>query len=106
MAEIKPGYFLAYKDIFVSPDVISIAAEEILRVSGRKAAFVIGGLIGTKKYKMSARGIDTNVQLIAEEVNGGGHFGTAAAESDEKLEVFVDNLIQAIVSVKNESNNN
>lgn len=106
LAEIKPGYFLAYKDIFVSPDVISIAAEEILRVSGRKAAFVIGGLIGTKKYKMSARGIDTNVQLIAEEVNGGGHFGTAAAESDEKLEVFVDNLIQAIVSVKNESNNN
>ncbi|ENY68509.1 DHH family phosphoesterase [Metamycoplasma auris 15026] len=99
LEEVKPGYFLAYKDIKVSPDVISIAAEEILRVNGRKAAFVIGGLVGQKKYKLSARGINTNVQLIAEAVNGGGHFSSAAAESDEKIEVFVDNLRQAIVSV-------
>lgn len=106
LKEVKPGYFLAYKNISVSPDIISIAADEILRVNGRKAAFVVGKLAGTKKCKMSARGIDTNVQLIAEAVNGGGHFGTAAAESDENIELFVDNLIQAIVSVKNESNNN
>ncbi|MGX9395100.1 GGDEF domain-containing protein [Mycoplasma sp. 1781] len=106
LQEVKPGYFIAYKNILVSPDVISIAADEILRVNGRKAAFVIGKLAGTKKCKMSARGIDTNVQLIAEAVNGGGHYGTAAAESDENIELFVDNLIQAIVSVKNESNNN
>ncbi|SGA02141.1 putative bifunctional signaling protein/50S ribosomal protein L9 [Mycoplasmopsis arginini] len=106
LKEVKPGYFLAYKNISVSPNIISIAADEILRVNGRKAAFVVGKLAGTKKCKMSARGIDTNVQLIAEAVNGGGHFGTAAAESDENIELFVDNLIQAIVSVKNESNNN
>jgi hypothetical protein len=46
------------------------------------------------------------VQIIAEAVNGGGHFGAAAAESDEPLEVFIDNIKQAIVSVQNESNNN
>ncbi len=106
MQEIKPGYFLSYADIEASNDIIAIAAEEILRVEGRKAAFVVGKLEGTNRYKLSARGLDTNVQVIAEAVNGGGHFGAAAAESSEPLEVFVDNIKQAIVSVKNESNNN
>lgn len=106
MQEIKPGYFLSYADIEASSDIIAIAAEEILRVEGRKAAFVVGKLEGTNRYKLSARGLDTNVQVIAEAVNGGGHFGAAAAESSEPLEVFVDNIKQAIVSVKNESNNN
>lgn len=104
--EIKPGYFLAYRDIEVSNDIIAIAADEILRVEGRKAAFVVAKLQGTNRYKLSARGINTNVQIIAEAVNGGGHFGSAAAESTEPLAVFVDNIKQAIVSVKNESNNN
>nr|WP_318029905.1 DHHA1 domain-containing protein [Mycoplasmopsis bovis] len=76
--EVKPGYFLAYKDIPLTNDVISIASEEILKISGRKASFVIAKLKGTKFYKMSARGLDVNVQLIAEAVGGGGHFGTAA----------------------------
>ncbi|WVN21438.1 DHH family phosphoesterase [Metamycoplasma gateae] len=100
LEEIKDGFFLAYKNIPVAPDVISIAADEILRVNGRKAAFVVAKLPGLKRCKMSARGIETNVQLIAENVGGGGHFGTAAAESDEDIELFVNNLKQAIVSVK------
>lgn len=107
LQEIKKGYFLAYKDIEASTDIISIASDEILRVNGRKAAFVVAKLPGTKTYKMSARGINTNVQIIAEAVNGGGHFGAAAAETTENLNLFVDNIIQAIVSVKdNESNIN
>ncbi|WP_334199027.1 hypothetical protein [Mycoplasmopsis caviae] len=53
---------------------------------------------------MSARGIDTNVQIICEAVGGGGHFGTAAAVTKEDLKTFVDNIKQAIVSVKHESN--
>ncbi|AZG68607.1 GGDEF domain-containing protein [Mycoplasma struthionis] len=106
MQEVKPGYFLAYKNIETSTDIISMAADEILRVNGRKAAFVVAKLSGTKKCKMSARGINTNVQIIAEAVNGGGHYGTAAAETSEPIELFVDNIKQAIVSVKDESNNN
>ena len=106
LQEVKPGYFLSYADIDTTNDIIAIASDEILRVEGRKAAFVVGKLQGTNKYKLSARGVDTNVQIIAEAVNGGGHFGVAAAESDEPLEVFIDNIKQAIVSVQNESNNN
>ncbi|ACF07458.1 putative bifunctional signaling protein/50S ribosomal protein L9 [Metamycoplasma arthritidis] len=104
--EVKPGYFLAYTDREIPIDVISIAADEILRVDGRKAAFVVAKLPNKKVYKMSARGINTNVQVIAEAVNGGGHFSTAAAESDEDLDLFIDNIKQAISDVKDESNNN
>ncbi|TKA59055.1 hypothetical protein MBOVa_4610 [Mycoplasmopsis bovis 8790] len=104
--EVKPGYFLAYKDIPLTNDVISIASEEILKISGRKASFVIAKLKGTKFYKMSARGLDVNVQLIAEAVGGGGHFGTAAAVSSEEFSTFIDNVKQAIVSEKNEGYTN
>ncbi|VEU78081.1 GGDEF domain-containing protein [Mycoplasmopsis columbinasalis] len=104
--EVKPGFFLAYKDVSLPDDVISIAAEEILRISGRKASFVVARKEKKQSYKLSARGIDTNVQIIAETVGGGGHFGMAAAVSNESLPIFIDNLKQAIVSVKNESNFN
>ncbi|AWX69465.1 DHH family phosphoesterase [[Mycoplasma] anseris] len=105
LQEVRPGYYLAYRDIEAPIDVISIASDEILRVQGRKAAFVVAKLPGTNKYKMSARGINTNVQIIAEAINGGGHFGAAAAVSDEPLELFVDNIKQAIVSVRNNESN-
>lgn len=104
--EVKKGYFLAYKDIPVSNDIISIASEEILRISGRKASFVVAKEEKTNNYKLSARGLNTNVQLICEQVGGGGHFGTAAASTNEPLDVFIDNIIQAIVSEKDESNIN
>ncbi len=106
LQEVKPGYFLATYDAEVDSDVISVAADEILRTQGRKAAFVIAKIPGSKVYKLSARSIDVNVQLIAERVGGGGHFAASAATSGESMSIFADNLIQAIVSVKNESNNN
>lgn len=98
--EIKPGYFLSAYDGEVPLDIISLASDEILRVQGRQAAFVIGKIPGKNSFKMSARGINTNVQIIAESVGGGGHFGAAAATSNEPLEIFVDNVIQSIVSTK------
>ncbi|VEU77448.1 Probable manganese-dependent inorganic pyrophosphatase [Mycoplasmopsis meleagridis] len=101
LQEIKPGYFLAYKDILASDDIISVTAEEILRISDRKASFVIARNEKGDSYKMSARGIGVNVQLIAEAVGGGGHFSTAAAVSKENLDVFIDNLKQAIISSNN-----
>ncbi|MCK5867258.1 MAG: DHH family phosphoesterase, partial [Mycoplasmataceae bacterium] len=98
--EIKEGYFLSSYEGEVSPDIISLAADEILRVQGRKAAFVIAKLPGKKMFKLSARGVGTNVQVIAENVGGGGHFASSAATSTEPLPVFVDNIIHSIVSAK------
>lgn len=106
--EVKPGFFLSYTNEEIDLDVVSMAADFMLNIQGRKATFVIAKVVGKEKYKMSARGINnTNVQIIAEAVGGGGHFSAAAAESTtESLEEFVDNIRQAIVSVRNESNNN
>ncbi|MGY5139501.1 DHH family phosphoesterase [Mycoplasmopsis gallinarum] len=106
LEEVKPGFYLAYKDVALSSDVISLAAEEVLRIRDRKASFVVAYSEEEKAYKLSARGIDTNVQIICEQVGGGGHFGTAAASSDEDLETFVDNIKQAIVGVKYENYSN
>ncbi|WBP84230.1 DHH family phosphoesterase [Mycoplasmopsis edwardii] len=108
--EIKEGYYLAYSDIEATNDVISIAANEILKIKGRIASFVVAKLEGTNTYKLSARGIETNVQIICEAVGGGGHFSTAAATSEEDLEIFVDNIKFAITTsgrqINNESNIN
>ncbi len=104
--EVKPGYFLAAYDGEAGSDVIAKAADEILRTQGRIAAFVIAKIPGEKIYKMSTRSINVNVQIIAEEVGGGGHFSAAAAVSDEPLVIFKENVIQSIVGKKHESNNN
>lgn len=109
LQEVKPGYWLAaYKDV-VYPDVVAMAADEILRIDGRKAAFVIAkqpkqANFEYDSFKLSARSVGVNVQIIAEAVGGGGHFNSAAAVSDheskETFETFTDNVIQAIVSAK------
>ena len=111
LQEVKPGYWLAVYPDEAPSDVVAIAADEILKIAGRKAAFVIAkqpkhSSFENDTFKLSARSIGVNVQLIAEAVGGGGHFNAAAAVSDtkskESLEVFVDNVIQAIVSTKQE----
>ena len=99
----------SYNEV-VPSDVVSMAADEILRIDDRRAAFVIAKQakqhnLENDVFKLSARGIKTNVQVIAEEVGGGGHFSAAAAFSDAKsketIEIFTDNVIQAIISNKN-----
>lgn len=100
LQEIKPGFFLAYSDISVSDDLISIAAEEVLRIDGRRASFVVARQDKSQKLKLSARGIETNVQIICENVGGGGGFSAAAAVSNEDLETFISNIKQAIVGAK------
>ena len=103
LQEIKPGYFLASYEGEVPDDYISMAADEILRTKKRKASFAIAKSPKSDNiFKMSARGVETNVQKIAEQVGGGGHFNAAAATSKESLSVFIDNLRQAIVSEKGE----
>ncbi|MFL1037629.1 DHH subfamily 1 protein, partial [Mycoplasmopsis synoviae] len=61
----------------------------------------------TNKYKLWARGIETNVEIMCEGVGGGGEFNRAAAFREEELEVFVENTIMGIrwsgKEIKNES---
>ncbi|UUD36843.1 DHH family phosphoesterase [Mycoplasmopsis equigenitalium] len=99
LEEVRPGYFLAYLDQVMPSDTISIAADEILKVFGRKASFVVGK-IDDKQYKLSIRSVDKNIQIIAEALGGGGHFNSAAVTTNEDLEVFLNNIRQAIASDK------
>ena len=98
--EIKEGYFLVVFDEYEVPtDAISVAADEILRAQGRKASFVIAREVGANgNYKLSARGIGINVQLIAEALGGGGHFESAAAYSEGPIEIFEEAVVNEIVS--------
>lgn len=107
-SEVSDGYFLSAQDIIMPSDTISIAADQILQVYGRKAAFVVAK-INSDTYKLSIRSVNLNVQLIAESLGGGGHFNSAAVVSSESLAQFVDNIKQAIYSShkeRNESNSN
>ncbi|MCU9939498.1 DHHA1 domain-containing protein [Mycoplasmopsis felis] len=100
LAEVKTGYYLAYSDQEYSNDVISIASNEVLRVKGRIASFVVGKLEKSNLYKLSARGLDANVQIICEAVGGGGHFSAAARETNEDLDTFIDNIKHAINTIE------
>ncbi|MCR8612984.1 MAG: DHH family phosphoesterase [Mycoplasma sp.] len=104
--EVKKGIFLAVFDEDASDVVVSKAADAMLQTYGRRASFVIAKIPNTKSYKMSARSIDLNIQVIAEKLGGGGHFSAAAVKTEENIEIFRENVIQAIVSVENESNIN
>ncbi|MCC3161181.1 MAG: DHHA1 domain-containing protein [Mollicutes bacterium PWAP] len=99
--KVVDGYYIAFLDEEVANDDISIAANEILKTSGRIASFAVAQL-KNGSYKMSARGLDTNVQKIAEAVGGGGHFAAAAAVTNNKsIESFVDNITFAIINEVN-----
>ena len=58
--------------------ITSIAADEMLRIEGVKASFVIS-YIGTDYVQISAFG-EENVQLIMENLGGGGHSTMAATQ--------------------------
>ena len=103
--EVKPGIFLAAYDGEADDITISMAANAMLNISDRLATFVIARLSKTKFYKMSARSTNLNVQLITEQLGGGGHFHSAAT-INEDFATFKDNVIQAIMSVDYESNIN
>lgn len=60
--------------------ITSNAADDMLNIDGVKASFVISK-IGVNKYQVSARSLgDENVQLVMEQLGGGGHSTMAAAQ--------------------------
>lgn len=60
--------------------ITSVAADEMLNIGNVKASFVISK-IGMNKMQISARSLgEVNVQLIMENLDGGGHSTMAAAQ--------------------------
>lgn len=81
--------------------IVAQAADEMLNITGVKAAFVIcdmGDYVGISGRSLG----DVNVQLILEKIGGGGHMTIAGAQIREKTteEVYND-LTEAIKEYKN-----
>ncbi len=79
----------------VSQVVLAQAADEILKIEGVKAAFVLGKL-DKETVSLSARSNgEVNVQLIAESLGGGGHMTAAASQVMDKS---IDEVREEIIS--------
>ena len=77
------------------------AADELLTIAGVGASFVMYG--DEQKVNISARSYGAlNVQLVMEELGGGGHQTMAAAQiKDVTFEEAAKQLVDAITTVKN-----
>lgn len=76
-----------------NPSLIAAqAADELLNIAGIKASFVLSDIDGT--IYISARSLDTiNVQLIMEQMGGGGHLSVAGAQvADASVETVIEKL--------------
>ncbi len=79
--------------------VTSSAADDMLKIDGVKASFVISKT-GIGKFQISARSLgEENVQLVMEKLNGGGHSTMAAAQvKASDFDEVKNRLIEAINS--------
>lgn len=89
------------EDQTYSPVVIAQAADTLLTMSGIEASFVIS-MRSDDRIGISARSLgDINVQVIMEQLNGGGHLTNAATQLDgatieeayEQLIYFIDQSV-------------
>ncbi len=79
--------------------LVAKAADELLNISGVEASFVIARL--GHKIIISGRSLDTiNVQLILEQLGGGGHITIAGAQlNDVDIDFAVQRLHEAIDTI-------
>ncbi len=90
---------VGHKDEEYSRTILAKAGNALLEISGIKATFVIGKT-GKNTISISARsGKDINVQIIMENLGGGGHFSIAAAQFENMtLEQVRERLENEIVN--------
>jgi len=68
----------ASEDLMFDRTELAATADDLLNVQGIKASFVLG-YVGMNEVAISARSVgEINVQLIMEELGGGGHLTNAA----------------------------
>lgn len=71
-------YCVADDDDIIEPATLAKVGNQCMQMRGVNAAFIIGKT-GEKEVRISCRSDGTvNVQLLAEQLNGGGHFTQAA----------------------------
>ena len=71
-------YCVADEDDIIEPATLAKVGNQCMQMRGVNAAFVIGKT-GEKEVRVSCRSDGSiNVQLLAEQLNGGGHFTQAA----------------------------
>lgn len=77
--------------------VTSLAADEMLDIRGMKAAIVCG-LDSKGKTVISARSLgDMNVQVIMENMGGGGHLNMAGAQVDLSINETIQKLKEIVI---------
>ncbi|MCD7809539.1 MAG: DHHA1 domain-containing protein, partial [Erysipelotrichaceae bacterium] len=64
--------------------MLARASNALLEVSGIKATFTVGRVSKTQVAVSARSSKDINVQVIMEEMGGGGHFGMAATSFENK----------------------
>lgn len=78
--------------------LLAKAGNELMNISGIKAAFVIGN-VSKEEVAISARSSqDINVQLIMEKLGGGGHFSMAACQIKDSTIVDVTNQLETAIN--------
>lgn len=91
------------EDEIYQRNLLAKVADELSNIDKVEAAFCIGKISQTE-IGISARSLEgVNVQVIMEELGGGGHFNNAAAQlTDTTLEAAKELLISKLAKVKEE----
>lgn len=77
--------------------ILAKSSNSMLEVSGIKASFTIGK-VAKNSIAISARSTkDINVQIIMEDMGGGGHFSMAAAQFEDKTMEEVKQLLEETI---------
>lgn len=92
--------FVKSDEIFEDKVLLSQLADEMLKIDGIDAAFAISRS-SYDKVSVSARsGKNINVQIIMEQLGGGGHFSAAACKIDSDSVNLVEQDIKEILSLE------
>lgn len=85
------------EDEFYSRTLLAKAGNELMNIAGIKAVFIVGR-VSKETIAISARSRkEINVQIIMEQLGGGGHFSMAACQiKEDNLKIVLNSLEEAI----------
>ena len=85
------------EDEFYSRTLLAKAGNELMNIAGIKAVFIVGR-VSKETIAISARSRkEINVQIIMEQLGGGGHFSMAACQiKEDNLKNVLNSLEEAI----------